>query len=549
MFEVLERDLAARIGRVETKSGVFETPVFVPVVNPVVQPIPPREMYEEFGCRILMTNAYIIKKHFGYEAVEKGVHRLLDFPGVVATDSGAFQILQYGEVDVSAEEIALFQEDIGSDVAVILDYPTGWGAPRSRALWTVEETYRRAERTLKILRRDDILWVGPVQGGDHLDLVEYSAKLMSKLPFPVHALGSPVQVMEQYRFDVLVDMVATAKSALPPDRPLHLFGAGHPFMFSLAVALGCDMFDSASYAIYARDMRYMTSHGTMRVEDLEYLPCRCPVCSRLDADELREMPREEAVGLVARHNMYVCMAEVDRIRQAISEGRLWELLEARCRSHPSLTTALRRLGRYAELLERFSPSRKGRGFLYFGFEGLARPEVVRHRRRVLERFTPPGGRDALLMLPQVDERPFHRSREFREAWNVVVKPLRSIGVDVHVCFYAYPFAVVPVELDETYPLSQFEAPHPPDWETVRYVAETASEYVLRHRYRAVAVYGYEDWHSAVAEAVEEACRGVGVGFVCLLDERPWSIEGLSRLKSLIEDRVNTSVNKHETTGS
>jgi len=540
LFEVSERDLAARIGRIETKSGCFETPAFIPVVNPVIQPVSPREMYEEFKCRVLMTNAYIVRKHFGREAVEKGIHRLLGFPGVVATDSGAFQILKYGDVEVSAEEIALFQEDVGSDVAVILDHPTGWGAPRSRALWTVEETYRRAERTFKVLRRDDILWVGPVQGGEHLDIVEYSAKLMSSLPFHIHALGSPVQVMEQYRFDVLVDMIATAKSVLPPDRPLHLFGAGHPFMFSLAVALGCDMFDSASYAIYARDMRYMTELGTMRVEDLKYLPCRCPVCSRLDAEELREMPREESVRLIAMHNMHVCVEEVERIRQAISEGRLWELLEARCRSHPSLTTALRRLKRYADLLERFSPSRRGRGLLYFGFEGLARPEVARHKKKLVDRYRPPAGSEVLLLLPQLDEKPFHRSREFRQALSLVVNPLSSEGVKVHVCLYAYPFGAIPVELDEVYPLSQFEAPRPPDWETVRYVAEAVSEYVLRHGYRAVALYGHEGWHSRVAEAVEEACRRAGVPFMHLMDERPWSVEGLSRLKSLIEGGVNTS---------
>jgi 7-cyano-7-deazaguanine tRNA-ribosyltransferase len=58
--------------------------------------------------------------------------------------------------------------------------------------------------------------------------------------------------MEQYLFDILVDMIIAAKMNLPPERPLHLFGAGHPFMFALAVALGCDLFDSAAYAIYAR---------------------------------------------------------------------------------------------------------------------------------------------------------------------------------------------------------------------------------------------------------------------------------------------------------
>ncbi|NIM45993.1 MAG: tRNA-guanine transglycosylase, partial [Nitrososphaeria archaeon] len=61
-------------------------------------------------------------------------------------------------------------------------------------------------------------------------------------------------------FDLLVDMILTSKMNLPPNRPLHLFGAGHPLMFSLAVAMGCDLFDSAAYSIYAKENRYMTEY-------------------------------------------------------------------------------------------------------------------------------------------------------------------------------------------------------------------------------------------------------------------------------------------------
>jgi len=70
-FEIVERDLLARVGRLKTKSGKVETPVLLPVVNPNVQPIPPKEMLEKFGCKALITNAYILKKHFGEEAAEK----------------------------------------------------------------------------------------------------------------------------------------------------------------------------------------------------------------------------------------------------------------------------------------------------------------------------------------------------------------------------------------------------------------------------------------------------------------------------------------------
>ena len=140
---------------------------------------------------------------------------------------------------------------------------------RSKAVYSVDETLRRAKKALGLFTRRDILWVGPVQGGNHLDLVTKSAKEMAKFPFSIYALGSPTQVMEHYLFDYLVDMIMEAKRNLPVERPLHLFGAGHPFMFALAVALGCDIFDSAAYAIYAREGKYMTDYGTERLDKTE----------------------------------------------------------------------------------------------------------------------------------------------------------------------------------------------------------------------------------------------------------------------------------------
>ena len=133
-----------------------------------------------------------------------------------------------------------------------------------------------------------------------------SAKEMGTLPFQIHALGSPTEVMESYRFDVLVDMIMTAKMNLPSDRPLHLFGAGHPFMFSLAVALGCDLFDSAAYALYARDGRYMTENGTWRLNELEYFPCSCPKCSKATPKNVLSLPQPEKEVFLAEHNLYVC---------------------------------------------------------------------------------------------------------------------------------------------------------------------------------------------------------------------------------------------------
>jgi 7-cyano-7-deazaguanine tRNA-ribosyltransferase len=518
-FEVREKDLLGRIGRLETKSGFVETPLLLPVVNPRIQPIKPSEMKKLFGCEALITNAYIVQKNFGREIVEKGVHKLLDYDGVVMTDSGAYQILVYGDVQVDADEIVSFQEQINTDIATILDVPTGWRVSKEYANETVKETLRRAGRLWKTKTRDDVLWVGPVQGGQYLELVAKSAKKTGALPFDIHALGSPTAVMEQYFFDVLVDMVMAAKVNLPIERPLHLFGAGHPFMFSLAVALGCDLFDSAAYALFAREDRYMTENGTARLSELEYLPCSCPICVKNSPKSLLEKPKEERQRFLAEHNLFVSFAELRRVKEAILEGRLWEHLEMRAHVHPSLLRALKRLKKHEDYLEKNSPVIKNSGLFFFDSIGLVRPEVVRHRKRIEEHYSPPAKAEVLLLLPQTDSKPFHKSHEWRGVLSKLYQTLNEKSSIVHVCFYAAPFGVVPVELDEVYPLSQHEVVVPLDDEVIAYVAEQVATYIARTNYRQVVLLDdHEIWGREIARACEKVCKRKGIVFVKLKRE-------------------------------
>ena len=170
-FEIKEKDLLGRIGKLKTKSASVETPLLFPVINPSIQPIPPRKLKETFGFQAVITNAYILKKRFQNKPLDMGLHKFLDFDGTVMTDSGAYQILVYGGVEVTQKEIVEYQEGIGSDIATILDIPTGWKVTKKQAQITVEETLRRAKAFFETKTRDDILWVGPVQGGRRITKV------------------------------------------------------------------------------------------------------------------------------------------------------------------------------------------------------------------------------------------------------------------------------------------------------------------------------------------------------------------------------------------
>jgi len=512
-FEIREKDLLARIGRLKTKKGTVETPLLFPVINPVIQPISPKKIREVFSFEALIANAYILKKRFQNQLIENGLHKFLGFNGAIMTDSGAYQILVYGDIKTNQKEIVEYQEQIDTDIATILDIPTGWKVTEEHAQQTVKETLKRAKQLFTQKTRDDILWVGPIQGGKYLNLVAKSAKETGKLPFQIHALGSPTEVMERYRFDVLVDMIMTAKMNLPADRPLHLFGAGHPFMFALAVALGCDLFDSAAYAIYARQNRYMTENGTYRLNELDYFPCTCPKCAKTTPKHASGLPQKEREVLLAEHNLYVCSAELKRIKQAIKDGRLWEHLEMRAHAHPALLQAVKKLGKYEKCIEKHAPTVKKSGLFFFNSLSLMRPEVVHYRKNLTERYAKPKQAEILLLVPQSQTKPFHKSREYKQIAKLLnSKPRENLG-KVHVGFYAAPFGVIPIELDETYPLSQHETVQPLDKETITYVANQMGDYINRTNYKTVILINDpENWNKTILNTCKKICQEKNIKF-------------------------------------
>jgi 7-cyano-7-deazaguanine tRNA-ribosyltransferase len=393
-FEVKESDLLGRVGTLKVGGKTLETPYMFPVIHPVDQLIPTSEL-ESMGYGGLMTNSYILMKRRRDEALEKGIHRLLDFHGTFITDSGGYQVLEYGDLDVGYEDVASFQAGIGTELAVTLDRPTGYPQRRSVAEETVDYSLKNAAATLREFGKEKTAWVGPIQGGLYPDLVMRSARSLVKAGFGFLALGSPVQVMENYMYADLVEMVAAAKKAAPYSVPLHLFGAGHPLTMSLAVALGCDTFDSASYILFARSGRYMWKSGVLAFDAMKYLPCSCPVCSRTGVRELRELPDRERTKALSTHNLYVLREELEACKEAISEGRLWDLVEERSMAHPRLRDAFARLAAHSKELAAGTPAQKERGLFVRSDLDLARPELAMAAER-LARASTRSSREAVI---------------------------------------------------------------------------------------------------------------------------------------------------------
>jgi len=447
-FEIGSKDAMGRIGTLEVGGKAVTTPALMPVLNP------------HYGApdlteaQIAITNAYIIYTGDSHdEAVDEGAHELVGYDGVLVTDSGSYQMSVYGEdeVDISNREILDFQHEIETDVATPLDVPTPPDVSRERAEEELETTLGRIEEAHELYSGydDPPVLNAPVQGATYEDLRERAGREAYAAGADVYPVGAVVPLMTDYRFEELVDVTVASKRGLGADAPVHLFGAGHPMAFGLAVALGCDLFDSAAYALYAEEDRYLTPQGTLHTEGMDELPCACPACSGRTADEL-------GFDELAQHNLNVSFAEMRRVREAVRNGNLLELVEARCHAHPHLLDGLRRFGDHAGTVERYDPVTKS-SFFYLG--NPSRPEVVRHHRR-LDRF-------------EVGD-------------EELVTAGKASGRD---CFVLRPpFGPFPPELARTYPLNG-ETPDEPDYAALTSALEGVerlvslnpdAEFVLEH---------------------------------------------------------------------
>jgi len=469
-FEIKDRDAAGRICKYITKHGTVTTPNLMPVINPNKMLITPKEMKKLFGTEIVITNAYIINKDekLRENALNNGVHKLIDFDGPIMTDSGTFQSYVYGDIDIEPTEIVEFQRDIGSDIGTILDV---FGTPdqtKLKAEQGIKETIKRAKQGVKL--KGDMALACPVQGSIYPDLREKCAKELSKINSDFFPIGGVVPLMENQRYSDLVRCILSSKKGLDPSKPVHLFGAGHPLVFPLAVALGCDFFDSAAYAKYANDDRMIFYWGTEKLEDLTELPCPCPVCSKYIASEFKKMNKKDRVLEIAKHNLYVSFAEIKKIRNAILNGNIWELVERRANSNPYLYEALKqlRIKKNKEFLEQFEPISKNKALFYTGNQTIHRPIVYRCHRRLVNRYKPLF-KDTVVFP---DGSKPYSIYYYKQIKKILKKANVNILIDSHL-------GPIPIELDEMYPFAQSIFPDITDKETEEEVTKIYDEFTKK----------------------------------------------------------------------
>jgi len=470
MFEIKYKDAMGRMGTLKTPHGKIKTPALMPVIHPGKQTID----VKKYGAELVITNAYIIYKNeeLKEKALKNGVHKLINFSGPIITDSGSFQLSAYGDIDVNNQEIIEFQEKIGTDIGTSLDIPTPPFVTRKKAKEDLKITIERAREALNV--KGDLMLNSVVQGSTYSDLRSHCADVLGEMSFDVYPIGAVVPLLESYKYSDLVDVVMASVTHLPDSKPRHLMGAGHPMVFSLAVAMGCDLFDSAAYILYAENDRIMMPNGTYKLENLVEMPCSCNVCTNYTPDDLKGMEKSERSNLIAQHNLNISFAEIRTIKQSIVDGNLLELVEQRCKSHPNLLNALRKLKDYVSIIDKYDPAYKKSAFFYSGPESVNRPEVFRHQKR-LNRLKK--GK-ILLLLPKT-KKPYHKylSDDLGTLlWKVNDAEIEE-STECDIAVVDVPFGIIPLEIDEVYPLAQNESPLIIDDDSRNFVGTFVEEYI------------------------------------------------------------------------
>ncbi|HSB60911.1 MAG TPA: tRNA guanosine(34) transglycosylase Tgt [Vicinamibacteria bacterium] len=352
-FTVEARDGRARAGRLATPRGPVDTPAFMPVGTAgAVKAVTCRDL-EELGAQIILANTYHLMLRPGDALVAElgGLHAFTGWRRPFLTDSGGYQVFSLSGLRDLTEEGVRFrshldgtpcflspersmeiQMNLGADIAMAFDECPPWPAPREAVDEAAARTTRWARRCRDAHRRDDQWLFGIVQGGVHLDLRERSAREITALGFPGHAIGGvSVGEPKEDRIRVLDHL----DPLLPERAPRYLMGVGTPEDLIEGVARGVDLFDCVLPTRNARNGQIFTRRGRLAIRNARYRAdprppdpdCSCPTCRSASRAYLRHLHlagEMTAAVLMTLHNLFFYLDMMRTMRQSIRLCRFGE---------------------------------------------------------------------------------------------------------------------------------------------------------------------------------------------------------------------------------
>jgi queuine tRNA-ribosyltransferase len=351
-FEVLARDGAARRGRLVTAHGAIDTPVFMPVGTAGTVKAMTSEGLAATGARIVLGNTYHLMLRPTAERVAAlgGLHRFMNWPHAILTDSGGYQVMSLaarrtiGEPGVTfrshldgsvhqltPERSIAIQHLLGADIAMALDECTPYPAPYEAVHASMELSMRWAERSRTAFVEQPGHGVfGIVQGGIHSDLRRRSAERLIQIGFDGYAVGGLAIGEGQATTFAVLDATVPA---LPQERPRYLMGVGKPADLVGAVLRGIDMFDCVLPTRSGRTAQAFTRHGTLNLRNARHADdpapldpqCACPACAGYSRAYLHHLCRSGEIlasMLLTTHNLHYYADLMTAMRAAIELGSL-----------------------------------------------------------------------------------------------------------------------------------------------------------------------------------------------------------------------------------
>jgi queuine tRNA-ribosyltransferase len=350
---VIGRDRKARAGIITTSHGKVRTPAFMAVGTAgTIKTLTPDEI-ASLGIDMVLTNTLHILFRPGIKVIRDigGIHRFMGWHRPILTDSGGFQIFSLGHLVQVNDEEALFrsyidgslitlspedsikvQQELGSDIAMILDECPSAERSKQEIEKAMVRTTKWALRCKKAHTKKDQALYGILQGGIYMDLRERHAKELQEIGFDGYALGG-LSVGED--FEIRNKIIKETIPLLPLNAPRYLMGLGTAEEILLGVEQGADLFDCVIPTRNARNGQAFTSKGKINIKNAKYThdprpldpECRCYTCLKYTRAYIRHiyLSKEPLAGrILSLHNLSFFSKLMNDIREAILAKNLEE---------------------------------------------------------------------------------------------------------------------------------------------------------------------------------------------------------------------------------
>ena len=351
-FDIIKKDGQARLGTLMTAHGPIDTPAFMPVGTAGTVKAMTPEAVAETGAQIIMGNTYHLMLRPGADRVERfgGLHKFMNWPGPILTDSGGFQVMSLKGLRKMSEDGVVFkshidgsshnltpeysmqiQHKLDADITMVLDECTPFPATEQEAELSMQRSMRWAERSKKaFIQRQGYGLFGIVQGSIYPELRQQSAAMLQQIGFDGYAVGGLAVGEGQ---EIMFQVLDHTMPHMPAKRPRYLMGVGKPSDIVGAVRRGIDMFDCVLPTRSGRTDQAFTRMGQLNMRNARHKDdtrpldptCSCYTCRHYSRGYIHHLGlAKEILGatLLSWHNLHYYQDLMRGLRNAIAEGAL-----------------------------------------------------------------------------------------------------------------------------------------------------------------------------------------------------------------------------------